>query len=255
MSLTEYINKRKKDKSILIMAHQVLGYPDFETNYEMIKLFAKYNIDLIELQIPFSEPLADGPLFLKANQEALMSSTTVKECVNFAKKVYEDFGIPLIFMTYYNVMYSIGIERFVKLSKESGVKGFIIPDALPEQSEDYVCLSKKYKIDPIFLATSYTPKHRLRYLSETTGGFLYCVARKGVTGYKTNFDVNTAEFLNNCKKISEKPLGLGFGIQNKKDIDFLIGKSDIAIIGSQLLKLLNDSGLEGVEEFLASITE
>jgi len=244
----------KKRKKILIMAHQILGYPDFETNYRMLKLFNKYGIDLVELQIPFSEPIADGPLFLKANQESLKNGTSVEECLSFIKKIKEEFNFSLICMTYYNILYHYGLEKFISKAKAIGVSGFIIPDALPEESEDYIDLCKKYRLASILLVTPYTSLERLSSLAKKSTGMLYCVARKGVTGSKTALDDSTIDFINRCRQSTDLPLGIGFGISSIEDIQFLSGKKiDIAIMGSVFLRTLEKDGIEEVEKFLCKI--
>ncbi|WP_078557174.1 tryptophan synthase subunit alpha [Bacillus alkalicellulosilyticus] len=253
MDLKEHISIRKKQKKILIMAHQILGYPNFETNLEMIKLFQKYDIDLLELQLPFSEPIADGPVFLKANQEALKNGTKIKDCLDFAEKITENFNIPIVFMTYYNILFQYGVENFVKKCKDINVKGLIIPDALPSEHDELYQHCNKYNIDTILLTTPFSSYERLEYISKYCKGFMYCAARKGVTGYKTEFNEEISQFLNTCKQVTELPIGVGFGIQKKEDIDFLKNKADVAIIGSELLKILENNGLEGVEEFLNSL--
>ncbi|WP_139491774.1 tryptophan synthase subunit alpha [Brevibacillus dissolubilis] len=255
IKLADLIESKKSTKRIQIMTHQILGYPDFETNYEMIKLFAKYGVDYVELQIPFSEPIADGPVFLKANQDALKNGVTVEQCFAFAEKVAAEFNIPFLFMTYYNILYAQGVEAFVKRSKEIGIKGLIVPDAYPEGSAEYFEACQKHGVDAIVLTTPYTTPERMEYLNSLASGFVYCVARKGVTGSKTKFDDATTEYIANCRASLDVPIGVGFGIQEREDIDYLAGKSDIAIVGSELLKVLERDGLAGVERLLAELTE
>lgn len=257
MKTLDYIRDSGKDKKILIMAHQVLGYPDWETNYEIIRLFSKYRIGLVELQIPFSEPMADGPTFLKANQKSLENGTTIAKCFEFAKKVKDEFGeIQFLFMTYYNILVQFGIEKFIQKTKEINFSGLIIPDATPENTkEEYFDVCKKYDIAPIVIVTRYSSDARIEYLSKVGDGFLYCVPRKGVTGNQTEFDDEIAKFTERCRRISKMPVGVGFGVQSAEDIRFLVGKSDIAIIGSKFLNVLEKDGIQGVEDFLASITK
>jgi tryptophan synthase alpha chain len=248
----EILEKRKR-KSILLMAHQIVGYPDFETNYEMIRLFHECGVDLVELQIPFSEPIADGPLFLKANQQALERGTTVKQCLDFAQKVTGDFTISCVFMTYYNILLQYGVERFIETARSLGIRGLIMPDAFPEESEEYFAACKQQQVDPILVVTPYTPVSRLEYLANKTDGFLYCAARKGVTGFKTSFGDATTDFLSRCRQYSSTPIAVGFGIQRPEDVRYLANKSDIAIVGSTLLNVLEAEGTPGVREFLLSL--
>ncbi|WP_237690783.1 tryptophan synthase subunit alpha [Paenibacillus caui] len=236
------------------MTHQILGYPDFETNYEMIRLFHESGVDLVELQLPFSEPIADGPIFLRANQASLANGTTTLKCLEFAGRVASDFPeISFLFMTYYNIVFQYGIDSFVKECATIGIRGLIVPDAYPEESDKFLEACREYNVEPIMIATPYTPDERLAYLSEQTGGFLYCAARKGVTGSKTAFGKETDEFLTRVRSQAKTPIAVGFGIQSEEDVRFLHGKCDIAIIGTQLLKVLEQDGLNGVKRFLKSL--
>lgn len=254
-NLAQTIRERRKSKRILIMTHQILGYPDFDTNYEMIRLFHECGVDLIELQLPFSEPSADGPVFLHANQTALERGTTVKQCLEFARRVTSEFDVPFIFMTYYNILFQFGVERFIEECRSIGIQGLIVPDAYPEESQDYLEACRKHGVDPILLVTPHTPADRLRYLSSQGGGFLYCVARKGVTGSRTTFEGEQAAYLAACREAALTPTAVGFGIQNRGDVQYLAGKMDIAIIGTQLLKVLEAEGLDGVRGFLQEIIQ
>jgi tryptophan synthase alpha chain len=252
-SFAQEIQEKRKKKPILLMAHQIVGYPDFETNYEMIRLFQECGVDLVELQLPFSEPIADGPLFLRANQQALERGTTVKQCLDFAQKVTSDFTIPCVFMTYYNILLQYGVERFVETARSLGIRGLIVPDAFPEESEEYFAACKQQQVDPILIVTPYTPVSRLEYLTNKTEGFLYCAARKGVTGFKTSFDDATTDFLLRCRQYSSTPIAVGFGVQRPEDVRYLVDKSDIAAVGSALLNVLEAEGIPGVKEFLLSL--
>ncbi|GCE08021.1 tryptophan synthase subunit alpha [Dictyobacter aurantiacus] len=252
-TLAQEILEKRKGKPILLMAHQILGYPDFETNYEMLRLFQECGVDLVELQIPFSEPIADGPLFLKANQKALERGVTVEQCLDFAQKVTRDFSLACVFMTYYNILLQYGIERFVETARSVGIRGLIVPDAFPEESEEYFAACRQEQIDPILVATPYTPVKRLEYLANETEGFLYCAARKGVTGSKTSFGDATTDFLSRCRQYASTPIAVGFGVQHPEDVRYLVNKSDIATVGSAILNVLEAEGTPGVRNFLLSL--
>jgi tryptophan synthase alpha chain len=219
----------------------------------MIRLFHECGVDLVELQLPFSEPIADGPLFLKANQKALERGATVKQCLDFAQKVTRDFPISCIFMTYYNILLQYGVKRFVETARSLGIRGLIVPDAFPEESEEYFVACKQQHVDSILMVTPYTPNNRIEYLADKTEGLLYCVARKGVTGSRTPFGDATTDFLLRCRQYSSTPIGVGFGIQHPDDVRYLVNKSDIAIVGSTLLNVLESEGTAGVREFLLSL--
>ncbi|MGK5506719.1 tryptophan synthase subunit alpha [Brevibacillus formosus] len=253
--LADRVISKRNEKTIQIMTHQILGYPDFETNYEMIRLFSDSDIDLVELQLPFSEPIADGPVFLQANQASLVNGTTTQQCMDFARRVASEFpNLIFLFMTYYNIIVQYGVERFIKECADIGVQGLIVPDAYPEESSQFMEACREYKVDPILIATPYTTDSRLAYLSAETGGFIYCAARKGVTGAKTSFGKETDKFLTRVRNLAKTPIAVGFGIQNGEDLHFLQGKCDIAIIGTQLLKVLEQEGLSGVKRYLGSLS-
>lgn len=248
------IVQRRQTKTLQIMTHQILGYPDFQTNYEMLRLFNDNNVDLVELQLPFSEPIADGPVFLQANQASLASGTTTQQCMDFAKRAVSAFPrLTFVFMTYYNIILQYGIERFIQECAGAGIQGLIVPDAFPEENSFFMETCREYGVSPILIATPYTSDERLAYLSAETGGFLYCAARKGVTGAKTSLNEEAETFLARARSLTETPLAVGFGIQNEADLRFLEGKCDMAIIGTKLLKVLEQEGLAGVEYYLKSL--
>ena len=141
MNLTEYIREKRKTKEILFMAHLVCGYPDFEANKEIIRIMVEMGVDLIELQIPFSEPIADGPVILKANQLSLERGTRVGDCLSLMKEVSNQYPIPFLFMTYYNILFSRNVDTFVRETRQAGGSGLIVPDITPEEGEEYLqCL-------------------------------------------------------------------------------------------------------------------
>jgi len=251
--LESYLKNRLKEKEILLMTHIVLGYPTFEDTFKIIELMVKAGVDLMELQIPFSEPIADGPVILHANQKSLSRETTVKKCMDFAQKVTETFDIPFLFMSYYNILFKYGVGRFTEAMVRSGLKGVIVPDLPPEEGRDYLGAMEKHNLDPIFIFSPTTPDKRMKYLASFGKGFIYCVARKGVTGVDTDFSKQLKKYLDRCRKATDLPLALGFGVKEKKDIDFLKGKADIAVVGSQTIRLVDKEGIGAVGEFIKSL--
>ena len=134
MRLDDEIQAALGDKKILLMTHLVLGYPSFEVNQQVIRQMVDNGVDVIELQIPFSEPVADGPVILKANQESIATGTKVRDCLAFAAEMTAAHNIPFLFMTYYNILFKYGLEKFFAKAKEIGVQGFIVPDLPPEEA-------------------------------------------------------------------------------------------------------------------------
>jgi len=240
-------------KNILLMTHIVLGYPSFAVNRQVIAAMVKNGVDLIEMQIPFSEPMADGPVIVKANQDALAAGATVADCLDFAAEMTKKHAIPFLFMTYYNIIFKYGEDAFFKKAKELGIQGFIVPDLPPEEGENFYRLAKEYDIAAILIYAPTTTETRMAKLAATGTGFIYCVARLGVTGQATKFDQPVEDYLARCRKATNLPLAVGFGITSKGDVDYLRGKADIAVVGTATIKLVDSEGVQAVGPFIAGL--
>jgi tryptophan synthase alpha chain len=251
--LEAYLRNRLKQKEILLMTHIVLGYPSFSHSYRMVEAMVDAGVDLMELQIPFSEPIADGPVILHANQKALAAGATVQQCLDFGRKVTTDFDIPFLFMTYYNILFKLGVQRFAAEVADRGLHGSIIPDLPPEEGSEYIAAMQAHGLAPIFIFSPTSPVERMRYLASFGGGFIYCVARKGVTGSDTSFSNQLQSYIQRCREATELPLALGFGVKDAADVEFLKGKVDIAVIGTQTIRVMEDEGLTGVRKFVGSL--
>jgi tryptophan synthase alpha chain len=249
-----YIEDQLKQKDILLMTHIVLGYPSFEASFKIIKAMVENGVDLMELQIPFSEPIADGPVILHANQKALESGATVQGCLDFAQDVAKTFGIPFLFMTYYNILFKYGVEQFVSNMAGGGLKGAIIPDLPPEEGRGYLRAMASNGLAPIYIFSPTTSDVRMQYIASFAKGFVYCVSRRGVTGTDTAFSETLAAYLGRCRRATDLPLALGFGVKDRNDVDFLKGKVDIAVIGTQTIRLVDKEGVGAVGGFIKSLT-
>jgi len=248
--LESYLKQRLEEKEILLMTHIVLGYPTFEDAYGIVEAMVNAGVDLMELQIPFSEPIADGPVILHANQKALAKGATVKKCMAFARKAVESFDIPFLFMSYYNILFKFGVDRFAEEMHNSGIAGAIVPDLPPEEGKDYLDAMEKYQLSPIFIFSPTTSEKRMTYLNNFGRGFVYCIARKGVTGVATEFSKRLNEYLLRCRRATNLPLALGFGVKDREDVEFLKGKADIAVIGSETIRLVDSAGVDAVGDFI-----
>ena len=252
-TLEEIIRTRLQNRNILLMTHLVLGYPSFEINREVISQMVQNGVDLIEMQIPFSEPVADGPMILKANQESIAKGVKVEQCLKFAAEMTSEFHIPFLFMTYYNILYKYGLDEFIDRAYEINIKGFIIPDLPPEEGQEYMAKMKSRNMAPIQIFAPTSTIERMQLLAQQGAGFIYCVARRGVTGQKTDFDRDFNEYIGRCRRATNLPLAVGFGIREKKDVDFLAGKADIAVIGTETIRLVDEKGAAAVGPFIAAL--
>lgn len=253
MQLSDYIQTTKQAKGILLMTHLVLGYPSFAVNREVIRQMVANGVELIEMQIPFSEPVADGPMIVKANQDSLANGTKVKECLEFAAEMTATHKIPFLFMTYYNILFKYGVERFFQKAVAIGIQGFIVPDLPPEEGQEFLALADQYKIAPILIYAPTSTEERMRQLASHARGFIYCVARRGVTGKQTDFTSDFEPYLARCRQSTELPLAVGFGISSREDVRYLTGKADIAVIGTATIKLVEEKGPAAVGPFIAGL--
>jgi len=251
--LKTYLRDRLAQKEILLMTHIVLGYPSFEASFNIIETMVAAGVDLMELQIPFSEPTADGPVIARANQKALEDGVTVEKCLEFAGAAARRFDIPFLIMTCYNVPYQYGLSRFAAELADGDLQGAIIPDIPPEEGREYLEAMQQRDLAPILIYAPTTSLARMQYIASVAAGFIYCVARKGVTGQKTSFSNELDAYLNRCRQGTDLPLALGFGIKERADIDFLKGKADIAVIGSQTIRVMEKDGNEAVGDFIRGL--
>lgn len=255
--LQKNIMKKRESKGILLMSHAVLGFPSFTFNYELIDTLVTSNVDIIELQFPFSDPLADGPVLASANQSSLENGTTISKCFEEAQKITNKYvNTAFVIMTYYNIIYRYGKDAFVKKAADSGIQGIIIPDLPPDETEalEYCSYAEKYDVSPIFLCTPFTPKSRLDYIATKTRGLIYCVARHGTTGRHTKFGVEFENYINTVRSSFSLPIGVGFGVQSADDVEHLkITGIDVAIICSHVIKMSMEKGLDAVREYFTEI--
>ena len=253
MMLADEIREKRQERDILLMTHIVVGYPSFDDSLRVVEQMVAAGVDLMELQIPFSEPIADGPVILRANQQALMAGSTVERCLVFAEEVNRRFDIPFLLMTYYNILFKYGVSDFTGRMADAGIAGSIVPDLPPEEAKDYLEAMGRNALEPIFIFSPNTRDERMRVIAKHAGGFVYCVARKGVTGAETSFSDEFAAYLARCRAATDLPLALGFGVKSRSDVDFLRGQVDIAVIGTETLRVLDEHGVDGVRGFIEGL--
>ena len=251
--LSEYIHSRLRDRNILLMTHIVIGYPSLAESLRLVGTMVEAGVDLMELQIPFSEPIADGPTIARANQEALAAGSSVEGCFDFAKQVVGKHSIPFLFMSYFNVAFCRGTARFVEQMAKAGLCAAIIPDLPHEEATEYLAAARQYGIDPIFIFAPTTRPERMVKIAEVARGFVYCVARQGVTGQETRFSNELESYLARCRSATQLPLALGFGVRSPKDVAYLQGKVDIAVVGSETLRIVDEHGVDAAGEFVRSL--
>ncbi|MCM8772017.1 MAG: tryptophan synthase subunit alpha [Candidatus Omnitrophica bacterium] len=243
--------KNKKEKGLIL--YLTVGFPSIDKSIEIIKNCEKNGVDIIELGIPFSDPIADGPIIQHTSSEALKNGITTDTCFQIANELKNEIKIPYLFMTYYNPVYKYGIEKFVEKCVESGVSGLIIPD-LPYEESFYIRkMLRNNDMNLIYFLTPYTKEERMKKILKKGNGFIYFVSLAGVTGPRESLNLNLIiESLKKIKKISDKPVALGFGISNKEQIKQIKSYVDGIIVGSSFLQKLienEDEAIKLIKEF------
>jgi tryptophan synthase alpha chain len=251
--LEDHLRGRLAEREILLMTHIVIGYPSFEDSLALVESMVDAGVDLMELQIPFSEPIADGPVILHANQCSLQAGARVERCLGFAEEVSGRFDIPFLVMSYYNILFKRGVGKFARAMASAGLRGAIVPDLPPEEAAEYLAAMRGAGLDPVFIYSPNTTDARMAMIAEHARGFVYCVARKGVTGAETDFSSALDAYLARCRAATSLPLALGFGVKDRSDVDALRGKADIAVIGTETIRVMQDRGVPAVGDFIAGL--
>lgn len=248
--LEKYIREKLESRPLLLMTHAVVGYPSLEDNRKMLVSMQEAGIDLVELQLPFSEPVADGPAFIHANQSALENGVHWQQYFDFFSSVAADSDFPLLFMGYYNSVFCMRHEVFCDRLKAAGGAGFIIADLPVELSSGLDDYAGAQGLDHIQTMTPVNSEQRLRQIAAAASGFVYCVSRKGVTGLETDFNRDLHEYIRRCRQATDLPLALGFGIRTAEQVRQMRGLADIAIVGTACLQVWEQQGPEQFRRFL-----
>ena len=222
------------------------GDPDLETTEAAVRAMAAAGADLIELGIPFSDPTAEGPVIQAANERALAAGATTDKIFDLVRRLRRDVTVPMVFMTYANVVFSYGTERFVAMAAESGMDGLILPDVPYEEKEEFAPTCRKYGLDLVSLIAP-TSEERIARIAREAEGFLYCVSSLGVTGVRGEITTDVGRMVRLAKAANpDLPCAIGFGISTPEQAAAMAQVSDGAIVGSAIVKLMEQYGREAV---------
>ena len=222
------------------------GDPDLETTGKIVRAAAENGADLIELGIPFSDPTAEGVVIQRASLRALKSSTTTDKVFDLVRKLRKDITIPMVFMTYANVVFSYGAEKFISSCKETGIDGIILPDLPYEEKDEFAPVCEKYDIDLISLIAP-TSKERIAMIAKEATGFLYIVSSLGVTGVRTEIATDIPSIVKVVRENTDIPCAIGFGISTPEQAKKMASMSDGAIVGSAIIKIIEEHGKDSAE--------
>jgi tryptophan synthase alpha chain len=249
------INQKLQEDKKLLSIYFTAGYPQLNDTVSVIENLEKSGVDMIEIGLPFSDPLADGPTIQASSTTALNNGMTSEVLFNQLKDIRKTVSIPLIIMGYFNPIMQYGIEKFCKKCAEIGIDGLILPDLpVKEYTEKYKAIFEKYGLINVFLITPQTSDERIRFIDEISNGFIYMVSSSSVTGAKNTFGSVQNEYFDRIASMNLKaPQIVGFGISNSETFQQATTNAKGAIIGSAFVKHLTEKGVDKIDEFISSI--
>ncbi len=260
MNKIEAATKALKETGKLgIMAHIVAGYPSLEDSKGIAETLLE-SVEILEVQIPFSDPIADGPVIAGANAEALEKGVTVNESLEMIGQLAAGTDKPILIMTYFNIIHHYGVQAFCKKAKTLGVQGLIVPDYPFDEDtgNGLLTAAKENDLALIQVMAPTTKPERMKAVAEHGSGFIYCMARVGITGNKTEIGEDTAAYLKQVREQTDLPLAVGFGLSEKAQLEAIKPYADIAVIGSALIRNYQGKSLpeaqDSIRTFLADLS-
>jgi len=238
------------------------GDPSLDDTKRVVLMFEGCGADIVELGVPFTDPLADGPTIQRAAERALKNGVTLRKVLTLVKDLRLKTQIPIVLMTYYNPVFKYGEESFVRDAKDAGVDGVIVPDLPPDEAGEFIRVSKKTGIATIFLLAPTSTDDRIKKVARTSSGFIYYVSMTGITGARLLLDASIERSINNIRKITDKPVAVGFGVSTPDEARAISGISDGVIVGSAIVRKVSEirwgeqeKSEEGLRDFLLKLRE
>ena len=243
-----------KSNRTALIPYTTVGYPSIEATLNVVPVLARNGGDMVELGIPFSDPLADGATIQKASFHALQNGVTLKLCLEVAKQLSQTVEIPLVFMSYFNPVFSYGLEEFCSACASSGVSGLIIPDLPPEEGSELEAITQRQGLDLVYLLAPTSTEERIRLIAERSRGFIYLVSVTGVTGARDRLPGNLEAFVTKVRKVATQPLCVGFGISTPEQARQVARIADGVIVGSRIIQLMEaEDGFTSVSIFMQGL--
>jgi tryptophan synthase alpha chain len=237
-----------------LIGYVTVGYPSIEATLKVVPLLAESGCDIVELGIPFSDPLADGTTIQQASYHALQNGVTPKLCLEVADELNQLTDVPLVFMGYYNPVLHYGAEAFCRDCAAAGVGGLIIPDLPPEEGDQLEALTAKHGLDLIYLLAPTSTPQRIRLVAEKSRGFIYLVSVTGVTGARASLPADLEAFTGRVRATADQPLCLGFGISTPQQAQQVARLADGVIVGSRIIQLMDENdSLSAVGDFIGEL--
>ncbi len=221
------------------------GDPDLETTGKLVRAMAEEGADLIELGIPFSDPTSEGPVIQGADLRALKGGVTTDRILDLVHELRKDVAVPLVFMTYANVVFSYGTERFIQKAAEAGIDGLILADVPFEERDEFLEVCDRYGLDLIPMIAP-TSRERIRMIAREARGFIYIVSSLGVTGVRSTITTDIGAMVRLIREVSDVPCAVGFGISTPEQAEKMAASSDGAIVGSAIVRIIEEYGRDSV---------
>ena len=240
-TISQVFKTLKKQNRRALIPYITAGDPDLDITAKLILTISESGGDILELGVPFSDPLADGPTIQAASQRALKSGATLKGILEMVKEIRHKTDIPLVLMSYYNPLRQYGLENLGKDAAKAGINGFIVPDLTPEEATDWIKICKEHSLDTIFLIAPTTSLNRARKIAQISQGFIYYISVTGVTGARESLPQDIIENLKQLRKITNKPIAVGFGISSPNHVRMLVPYTDGIVVGSAIVKLIGET--------------
>ncbi len=252
--IAKTFNKLRREGKKAFIPYIMSGDPDLEKTREIVHLFQECGADIVELGVPFTDPLADGPTIQRASERALRNGVTLRKVISHIKEFRQEIKIPIVLMTYYNPIFKYGEELFIHDTKEAGIDGMIIPDLPPDEAAEFIRLAKKNHLDTIFLLAPTSTDDRIKKVAKASTGFIYYVSITGITGAALLLDSSMEVLLSKIRKYTDKPIAVGFGVSTPEEASAVARISDGVIVGSAIVKKLYNSPYE-LKQYLISLRE
>jgi tryptophan synthase alpha chain len=228
-----------------VVAYITAGDPSLDATHKFVLALAEAGADVIELGIPFSDPLADGPTIQRASERALKSGTTLAQVIDLVREIRKSSEVPIVLFSYYNPVLQMGLEKFASTAASAGADGVLITDLTPEESDEYRRVLAARNLDTIFLGAPTSTDERLAKIAAVSSGFLYLISRTGVTGAKDSLPDDLPALLRRARKVTQLPIAVGFGISLPGHVSVLGGLADAAVVGSALVSEIEKATAAG----------
>ncbi|HET7100171.1 MAG TPA: tryptophan synthase subunit alpha [Terriglobia bacterium] len=237
-----------------LVIYVTAGDPSLEATGGLLEAIERGGADIIELGIPFSDPLADGPVIQRASERALASGTTLRKVLQLLPEWRQKVTIPIVLFGYYNPILQYGLEDFAREASKAGADGVLTVDLSPEEADAYIETMRKWNLDTVFLAAPTSTEERLRRVADASTGFLYLIARAGVTGERSQMSQSTRPLIERVRKTTRLPLAVGFGLSSPEQVRLVQEQADAAVVGSAVVRTIEEhfssEGTTAIESYV-----